>query len=99
MNDIRRTSTLAVISLVAGILGWTLLPFIGSLGAIITGHMARSEIRRAAGTVEGDGLAIAGLVLGWGSVVVTIIGILVAVMFFGGIAALLAWLGLSGQLG
>lgn len=99
MNDTNRTSTLAIISLVAGILGWTLLPFLGSLGAIITGHMARSEIRRAAGTVEGDGLAIAGLVLGWGSVVVTIIGILVAVMFFGGIAALLAWLGLSGQLG
>ncbi len=99
MNDTNRTSTLAVISLVAGILGWTLLPFLGSLGAIITGHMARSEIRRAAGTIDGDGLAIAGLVLGWGSVVVTIIGILVAVMFFGGIAALLAWLGLSGQLG
>lgn len=99
MNEANRTSTLAVISLVAGILGWTLLPFLGSLGAIITGHMARSEIRRAAGTVEGDGLAIAGLVLGWGSVVVTMIGILVAVMFFGGIAALLAWLGLSGQLG
>lgn len=99
MNEANRTSTLAVISLVAGILGWTLLPFLGSLGAIITGHMARSEIRRAAGTVDGDGLAIAGLVLGWGSVVVTIIGILVAVMFFGGIAALLAWLGLSGQLG
>lgn len=99
MNEANRTSTLAVISLVAGILGWTLLPFLGSLGAIITGHMARSEIRRAAGTVDGDGLAIAGLVLGWGSVVVTMIGILVAVMFFGGIAALLAWLGLSGQLG
>ena len=99
MNDTNRTSTLAVISLVAGILGWTLLPFLGSLGAIITGHMARSEIRRAAGTVDGNGLAIAGLVLGWGSVVVTIIGILLAVMFFGGIAALLAWLGLSGQLG
>ncbi|GAA4799787.1 DUF4190 domain-containing protein [Lysobacter hankyongensis] len=99
MNDTNRTSTLAVISLVAGILGWTLLPFLGSLGAIITGHMARSEIRRAAGTVDGNGLAIAGLVLGWGSVVVTVIGILLAVLFFGGIAALLAWLGLSGQLG
>jgi hypothetical protein len=99
MNDTNRTSTLAVISLVAGILGWTLLPFLGSLGAIITGHMARSEIRRSAGTVDGNGLAIAGLVLGWGSVVVTVIGILLAVMFFGGIAALLAWLGLSGQLG
>lgn len=103
MNDAsmnaRKTSTLAIVSLVAGILGWTLLPWLGSIGAIITGHMARGEIRRSAGAIDGNGYAIAGLVLGWGSVIVTIIGILVAVMFFGGIAALLAWLGMSGQLG
>ena len=95
----RKTSTLAIVSLVAGILGWSLLPWLGSLGAIITGHMARSEIRRSAGAIDGNGYAIAGLVLGWGSVIVTIVGILIAVMFFGGIAALLAWLGMSGQLG
>lgn len=103
MNDSsmngRKTSTLAIVSLVAGIFGWSLLPFLGSIGAIITGHMARGEIRRSAGTIDGNGYAIAGLVLGWGSVIVTILGILVAVMFFGGIAALLAWLGMSGQLG
>ncbi len=98
MNE-RKTSTLAIVSLVAGILGWTLLPFFGSIGAIITGHMARGEIRRSAGALDGDGLAITGLVLGWGSIIVTIVGILIAVMFFGSIAALLAWLGFSGQLG
>lgn len=102
MNDssmnVRRTSTLAVVSLVAGILGWTLLPLLGSLGAIITGHLARGEIRRSAGTIDGSGFAIAGLVLGWGSVIVTIVGILLVVVFFGGLAALLAWLGMSGQL-
>jgi Domain of unknown function (DUF4190) len=96
---VKTTSTLAIISLVAGILGWTLLPLLGSVGAIITGHMARGEIRKSAGTIDGDGLALAGLVLGWGSVIVTILGVLLAVMFFGGIAALLAWLGFSGQLG
>ena len=95
----KTTSTLAVVSLVAGILGWTLLPLIGSLGAIIAGHMARGEIRRSAGTIDGDGYAIAGLVLGWGSVIVSIVGVLLVVVFFGGIAALLGWLGLSGQLG
>lgn len=102
MNDtpmnVRTTSTLAVVSLVAGILGWTLLPLLGSLGAIITGHLARGEIRRSAGTMDGNGFAIAGLVLGWGSVIVTIVGILMVVVFFGGLAALLAWLGMSGQL-
>ncbi len=99
LSNSRKTSTLAIVSLVAGILGWTLLPWLGSLGAIITGHMARSEIRRSAGAIDGNGYAIAGLVLGWGSVIVTIVGILLLVMFLGGFAALLAWLGLSGQLG
>ncbi|MFZ2754687.1 MAG: DUF4190 domain-containing protein [Lysobacteraceae bacterium] len=96
---VKTTSTLAIISLVAGILGWTLLPLLGSVGAIITGHMARGEIRRSAGAIDGDGFAIAGLVLGWGSVIVAVLSVLLVVVFFGGIAALLAWLGLSGQLG
>ncbi len=43
---VRQNSTLAIISLVAGILGWTLLPFLGSLVAIVTGHLARKESAR-----------------------------------------------------
>ena len=57
---IRQTSSLAVVSLVFGILGWTLLPFLGSLGGIVFGHMARSEIRRSNGQLDGDGLASPG---------------------------------------
>jgi hypothetical protein len=49
MNQIRRTSNLAIVSLVCGVLGWTLAPFLGSIIAVITGHMARAEIRRSAG--------------------------------------------------
>ncbi|UBB23693.1 DUF4190 domain-containing protein [Pseudoxanthomonas japonensis] len=89
----RQTSTLAIISLIAGILGWTLLPFLGSIGAIITGHMARAEIRREPQRLDGDGFAVAGLILGWLSVVLWIIGILVFVLFFGG----LVWLGTLSQ--
>ncbi|MBW8312806.1 MAG: DUF4190 domain-containing protein [Rhizobium sp.] len=94
----RQTSALAVTSLVTGVLGWTFLPLLGSLLAIITGHMARAEIRRAAGQMDGDGLAIAGLVLGWAAVVVTVLTILAVILFFGGLAALLALLGASGNL-
>ena len=61
MNQIRPNSQLAIASLVSGILGWTLVPFIGTLVAIITGHMARSEIRRSNGQLGGDGMAIAGM--------------------------------------
>ena len=58
----------SIISLIAGILGLTLLPAIGSIVAIITGMMARKEIRDAREngvSVGGDGMAVAGLVMGW----------------------------------
>ncbi len=92
MTPVRTTSSLAIASLVSGILGWTLLPVIGTLVAIITGHMARAEIRRSAGTLDGDGLAIGGLVLGWVSALLWILGIAAIFLFFGG----LAWLATLG---
>ena len=85
MNE-RKTSPLAIVSLIAGILGWTLLPFLGSIGAIITGHMARGEIRRSNGSLDGDGMAMVGLVLGWLSIILTILGILFIFLFLGGLA-------------
>ena len=63
-----RTSTTAIISLVGGIAGWTILPFLGSIVAIITGHMAKNEIKKSAGMVTGNGLATAGLILGYVSI-------------------------------
>ncbi len=95
---VRPTSGLAITSLVLGLLGWTLLPFLGSLGAVICGHMARAEIRRNAATMDGDGFAIAGLVLGWSLIVITLLSLVAVVMFFGGLAVLLGVLGVSGQL-
>ncbi len=86
----RQTSTLAILALVAGILGWTLLPFLGSLGGIIFGHMARGEIRRSNGQLDGDGLAVTGLVLGWINVMLAVLLVLVIFMFFGGLAWLAA---------
>ena len=86
----RQTTTLAILALVAGILGWTLLPFLGSLGGIIFGHMARGEIRRSNGQLDGDGLAVTGLVLGWINVMLAVLLVLVIFMFFGGLAWLAA---------
>lgn len=99
MNTSVRTSNLAIISLVSGILGWTLLPWIASIVAIVTGHMSRAEIRRTAGTIEGDGLALSGLVLGYAMIAISFIGLMLILLFFGGLAVLLGWLGFNGQLG
>lgn len=95
---IRQTSTLAVVSLVFGILGWTLLPFIGSLVAVVCGHMARGEIRRSQGALEGDGMAVAGLVLGYIVIGLSLLAVLAAILFFGGLAALVGLAGMNGSL-
>ncbi|MGH8115808.1 MAG: DUF4190 domain-containing protein [Rhodanobacteraceae bacterium] len=67
MNSVYpRTSSLAIVSLVFGVLAYFALPGVGALVAVICGHSARSEIRRAPpGSIEGDGMALAGLILGW----------------------------------
>jgi hypothetical protein len=62
----KHNSTLAIISLVSGITGWSLVPFFGAIIAIITGHMARREITESGGQIEGQGLANTGLALGYG---------------------------------
>jgi len=69
------TNTLAIISLVAGILGWSLLPTLGSIVAIITGHMAKNEIRGSGGRMSGDGMATAGLILGYANIAVVVLGL------------------------
>jgi hypothetical protein len=86
----RQTSALAVVSLVSGILGWLPLPLIGSIVAIVTGHLARGEIRREPGRLEGDGMALAGLILGYGALALGIFAIFAMLVFFGGLAWLAA---------
>jgi Domain of unknown function (DUF4190) len=62
----RTTNALAVVSLIFGIGSWCVLPILGAIVAVVCGHLARADIRRApASTIEGDGMAVAGLVLGY----------------------------------
>ena len=89
----RQTCTTATVSLIFGILSWCLLPIIGAIVAIITGHMARGEIKRSNGTLDGDGVAVIGLVLGWAHLAVIALAVLMFVMFFGGLAILIAFFG------
>ena len=90
---VRQTSVLAVVSLVFGILGWTLLPFLGGIVALICGHLARGEIRRTPDQLEGDGMAVAGLVLGYASLVLGLLFLLAIFLFFGGLVWFAAMFG------
>ena len=95
MNAVARTtSTSAVVSLVFGILSWLLLPVAGAIVAVVAGHMARAEIRRAHGTLDGDGLAVAGLVLGWLHLALIVLCVVTLFVFFGGLAFLAALAGM-----
>jgi len=91
-TPVRQTSGLAIASLVSGILGWTILPWLGSIVAIVTGHLARGEVRRAPERLEGSGLALAGLILGYSMLVLTVLGLVLVFFVLGG----LVWLGING---
>ncbi|MBK5093594.1 MAG: DUF4190 domain-containing protein, partial [Actinobacteria bacterium] len=58
------TSGWAIASLILGICGFTCIPLIGSVLAIVFGFLAKSEIKKSSGRVKGSGLATAGIVLG-----------------------------------
>ena len=67
-----RTNGVAVASMIFGI-----IPFFGGIPAVILGHMARSQIKRTGD--RGDGMAVAGLVLGYLWVALFVLGILMGV--------------------
>jgi hypothetical protein len=75
-------SSTAVISLIAGILGLTLLPVIGSIVALITGSMAKKDIARSMGRLGGQGLAQAGIILGWIGIGLAVFGTCIGGVFF-----------------
>jgi len=89
------TSGLAIASFILGIGGLTVLPLLGSVAAVLLGYLARSDIRRRPGEVSGDGLAVAGLVMGWLAIGAAILIYVLALL---GITAGLCCLGPCGVL-
>jgi hypothetical protein len=77
----KRDSTLAIFSLVAGLVGWTFLPLIGAITAVITGHLAKREIRESGGTIGGDGMALAGLIMGYVQIGLIVLGVILILTF------------------
>ena len=76
----RRTNPLAVASLACG-LGQIFFWFLAAIPAVVLGHVARRQIRQTG--EDGQGMATAGLVLGW-------IGIVLTVLFIAGVVAIVA---------
>ena len=84
-----RTSTAAVISLIAGILGFEqILPVIGPIAAVIAGHIAKSEIKKGGGMVTGNGMATTGLILGYVTIAFGLCLACIFVLAFAGLITL-----------
>lgn len=58
------SSKLPLTSLICGLIGFLTGP-LGGIPAIITGHLALNRIKRSGDAIQGKGLAIAGLILGY----------------------------------
>ncbi|MCX5648921.1 MAG: DUF4190 domain-containing protein [Planctomycetota bacterium] len=75
----KQTPGIAIASLICGILSWVCVGLLAAIPAVITGHLALGRIKRSAGALGGRGLAIAGLILGYTSIVVMTV---LLVLFF-----------------
>lgn len=75
-------SGLAIASLILGILGVTAVPVLTSLPAVICGHMAKAEIRKSGGRLSGEGMATAGLITGYFSLVCCILFVIGMIALF-----------------
>jgi hypothetical protein len=76
---VTQTNGLAVASLACG-LGQFVLGPLATIPAIVLGHVARRQIRRTG--EQGAGLALAGLLLGWVTVILGVIAVAVVVVAF-----------------
>ena len=74
------TSSMALVSLILGILGWVALPVIGSILAVVFGHVALGEIDRSGGRLGGRGMAQVGLVLGYAALGLEVLSVVVFVV-------------------
>jgi hypothetical protein len=63
---------LAIWSLVLGILSLTCFWLLTAIPAVICGHVAYSRIRRSAGALTGQGLALGGLITGYIAIALSI---------------------------
>lgn len=73
----RKTEIMALASLLCAAASFFLLPLIPAVAAVILGYAARDRIRRSAGTLEGEGMATAGIVIGIINVVL-VLGLITA---------------------
>ena len=74
------TDGMAIAALICGIASFVACGPVTGIAAIILGTMSRNKIDQSGGAVGGRGMATAGLVLGWISVVITVLFIILFIV-------------------
>jgi hypothetical protein len=69
-----KTNTLAIVSLIASISAYVILPFVGSIVGVITGHISLSQIKQTG--ENGRGMALTGTILGWVGIGFAVLGLI-----------------------
>lgn len=64
-HSLPRYHVLAIVSFLLSLAGYSFLPFLGSVGAIVTGKMATADMYAHPGEYRGELLARLGIWLGW----------------------------------
>lgn len=82
-------SSLPAVALVCGILSWLVLPFVLGIVAWIAGHQALVQMERGEIDDKDQLLAQIGKILGMANVLLALVGMCFALMFFGGLLALI----------
>jgi putative exporter of polyketide antibiotics len=71
-----QTNQKALWSMILGILGIVCCGIFAGIPALILGNSAKKEIAASGGAQTGDGMAKAGVILGWISIALSILGII-----------------------
>jgi len=71
-----QTNQKALWSMILGILGIVCCGIFAGIPALILGNSAKKEIAASGGAQTGDGMAKAGVILGWISIAFSILGII-----------------------
>jgi Tfp pilus assembly protein PilE len=80
-----QTDGKAIGSLVCGIASVTIFSILAGIPAIILGHISRSEIRKSEGRLKGEGLALAGLIMGYISLAIIPLILIIATIAIPGL--------------
>jgi hypothetical protein len=85
-------NSLAIASMVLGFSSYFVLPVVGAIAAVVTGHMAKQEIKANPYRYSGEGFATAGLIMGYAHLALTLIFLIFIVIALLMLPSVIEWI-------